>query len=55
MVHNLTNRKRLEKIIDKLISHGNIPLVNWPLVEGAILIEFEIKSAKGKSKFMWIE
>ena len=50
IVHSLADRNRLKEMVNKLMSNNDVPLVNWPLVEGAIQIEIETRSAKGKEK-----
>ena len=51
MVQNFANQKELKMLVDNLITRGTVPLVNWPLVEGAIQIELETRSAKGINTF----
>ena len=54
IVRKLANRKELKKLVDNLMNCDNIRLVNWPMIEGAIQVEFETKSAEGKKKFVFL-
>ena len=48
IVHTLSNRKELKRLVNDLMKRDTVPLVNWPLVEGAIQIDLETKSVKGR-------
>ena len=50
IVHSLADRNKLKGMVAKLLSKNDVPLVNWPIVEGAMQIEIETRSAKGKEK-----